>query len=124
MTNNPIARREGWKTEPLPDRHVTLPVNETFSAEEMSRIRQGFIPQEMEDKWFIFYEDDTLHCHRSWTGNCIYQALFVEQDGAFVCTQVRANRDQNQYRAPDDAEDVKSFLRLVNNVLLRDWGTP
>jgi hypothetical protein len=122
MTDKPIARREDWKTEPLPDQHVTLLVEKTYTAQEMSLIRLGVIPEEMEDKWFIFYEDDTLHCHRSWTGNCIYQAQFVEHDDVFVCTQVRANRDQDQYRAPDDEDDVKSFLRLVSIFLLHDWS--
>jgi len=32
----------------------------------------GLVPEEIEDKWFIYWEDDTLFFHRSWTGNCIY----------------------------------------------------
>jgi len=27
----------------------------------------------MEDKWFIFLEDDWLYLHRSWTGTCVYK---------------------------------------------------
>ncbi len=54
---------------------------------------------EQGNKGFICCEDGTLHLHRSWTGYCTYQADFVEQDGEFVCTQVRATRDPTQYRA-------------------------
>ena len=37
----------------------------------MDQIRAGHIPEMMEDKWFIYWQDDRLFFHRSWTGYCI-----------------------------------------------------
>ena len=43
----------------------------------MDHIRQGMIPEVMEDKWFIYWKDDALFFHRSWTGFCIYVVRFA-----------------------------------------------
>jgi hypothetical protein len=117
MTADRIAKRGDWKANPLPDRSVVLQVEHIFSADEMAGIQRGFIPREMEDKWFIFYEDGWLFCHRSWTGNCIYQARFAEVEGGFKVTELRANRDDSQYTETDDTRDVQMFLALLRNFL-------
>lgn len=43
-----------------------------LSQEEFERVAQGLVPEEMEDKWFLYFEDGKLYCHRSWNGECIY----------------------------------------------------
>lgn len=117
MTEDRVARREDWKISPLPEKHVVLEVERVFSAEEMARIRRGFIPAQMEDKWFIFYEDGWLFCHRSWTGYCIFQARFAEADGGFRVTELRVNRDPSQFTETDDSRIVWLFVTLVNSLL-------
>ena len=54
------ARHDDWKTEPMPERYDTFVLNRSFSDEEMDVLRQGSIPQAMEDKWFRYMEGDTL----------------------------------------------------------------
>ena len=34
-----------------------------------------------EDKWFIYWENDTLFFHRSWTGVCVYIVRFTSPAG-------------------------------------------
>jgi O-acetyl-ADP-ribose deacetylase (regulator of RNase III) len=57
----------------MPVTRQPLPWRREFSPEEMAVVARGLIPQEMEDKWFIFLEDDVLSFHRSWTGLCCYE---------------------------------------------------
>lgn len=35
---------------------------------EVDRLKRGFVPVQMEHKWFIYFEGDWLRFHRSWTG--------------------------------------------------------
>lgn len=112
------AMRGDWQTKHLPHQCAQLAIEHSYTADEMSKIRRGFIPQEMEDKWFIFYEDDTLFLHRSWTGQCIYQARFVPQQDGFSLTGALVNRDPEQYKSDDDAHDAKLLLYLIDVLLL------
>jgi hypothetical protein len=118
MPLDPIAQRDHWKTVPMSDQQVTLPIEQTYNRAEMARIRRGLIPHEMEDKWFIFYEDDVLYFHRSWTGFCVYEAEFAAQEDGFAVTRLVANRDPEQYRETDDERDVASFRHLVRVLLI------
>lgn len=67
------ATRSSWKTHPMPESRQALPWSRAFSRDEMQAMARGLLPQQMEDKWFIFLEDDQLYFHRSWTGLCCYQ---------------------------------------------------
>jgi hypothetical protein len=78
------ASRTSWKCEPFRE-GATLPYQAAFDSEQFARLKEGFIPQEMEDKWFIYYEEPHLFFHRSWTGRAIYRlALRSVQRGAEV----------------------------------------
>lgn len=75
------AKREDWQTKPFTDTTTELFYQRDFSPREMQKIQLGFIPKVMEDKWFIYFEDNTLNFHRSWTGNKIYQVNFTKSEG-------------------------------------------
>lgn len=75
----PIARADSWKRLPAPAKRADLPFDAVYDADQYARLRQGLIPQEMEDKWFIYLEDGQLCLHRSWTGTWIY-ALRLEPE--------------------------------------------
>ena len=47
-----VARRDDWKTEPMPEQHESFVLKRTFSEAEMDALHCGHIPQAMEDKWF------------------------------------------------------------------------
>lgn len=53
-----------------------LPVRRVFSHAEMARLREGLVPEEMEDKWFVVWTGDALDFHRSWTGLHVYRVTF------------------------------------------------
>lgn len=74
------ARRESWKIDPLIE-PVALPFTCRFTASEFELIKQGLVPQSMEEKWFIYFEWPNLHLHRSWTGLAVYR-LELQKSGA------------------------------------------
>ena len=107
------ARRDDWKTKPMPERHETFVLDRSFSEKEMDALRHRTIPQAMEDKWFWNMEGSTLRAHRSWTGHCIYQIDFQEDNHHLVTV----NRDPQQYGCTRIEEDITSLNKLL------DWWT-
>jgi 8-oxo-dGTP diphosphatase len=108
------ATRAEWKTEPLPEQRARIDLDLPFTRQEMATIKRGFIPKEMEDKWFIFFEDNTLFCHRSWTGYCVYEVYFERR----TATHALVNRDPEQYSATDDGRNRQLILHLIKLLLL------
>lgn len=99
-----------WNTSPMPDKHAEFSFRRFFTKEEMELLRFGNIPQEMEDKWFWYYEDDRLYIHRSWTGFCICIVRFTPGSDEL---HVTVNRDPEQYSCTDVNEDQYELNRLL-----------
>lgn len=113
------ARRTDWGIlMPLPEEHAALSISHRFTEAEMEKIRLGHIPQQMEDRWFVFFEDDVLYFHRSWTGFCIYTARFARTDEGYQITHLLVNRNPEQYRGSDPDEDAALFQELLDYLLL------
>lgn len=103
----------------MPAQRVTIPLDRTFSAQEMARIRSGLIPQQMEDKWFIYWQEETLFFHRSWTGYCIYVVHFAAAGDEYRMVEAEVNRDPAQYRETNDERDAAMVTYLIDVLLLR-----
>src|SRR5437588_10029082 len=73
MSEQRATRNSYSRHQPMPETKARMQVSQTFTDEEYQRMQMGTIPQEMEDKWFIYFEDGWFFFHRSWTGICIYQ---------------------------------------------------
>ncbi|EGP45933.1 hypothetical protein [Achromobacter insuavis] len=113
----PDAHAASWKHLPAPKKRATLPFDATYTADQYARLRQGRIPQEMEDKWFIYLDDGVLRFHRSWTGIWIY-ALRLEAAGdQWRAHDAWVNREADQYGCTDLDTDRKLLARLVDGLL-------
>jgi hypothetical protein len=106
------ATRSDWKTTPLPAQRQAIALERTYSSEEFARLQEGYIPREMEDKWFSFYEEPWLYLHRSWTGYCVYQARFELTASGARPVEMLANRDPQQYRGTDERDALLLGLLL------------
>lgn len=113
-----IAKREDWKTEALPSKRTTFALNRRFPSTDMRKIRAGLVPQQMEDKWFIFWKRNVLYFHRSWTGHCIYVVRFRNDGDSYVMIEADANRDPEQYKETSDKRDAEMISYLVDVLLL------
>ncbi len=75
-----IAKKTDWQTKPMPEQNVSFQFQRYFTDAQMAALMHGNIPQEMEDKWFWYYENGKLYAHRSWTGFCCKQSSKISQN--------------------------------------------
>jgi hypothetical protein len=81
-------------------------------------MRRGVIPEQMEDKWFIYWKDGELYFHRSWTGRCIYVVKFESEQAGCRMIEALANRDHEQYQETSEERDKAMISFLIDVVLL------
>jgi hypothetical protein len=109
---NEIATRETWENIPI-DTSKKIFVELNFSQEQYTKMKRGLIPHEMEDKWFIFFENNWLYFHRSWTGYGIYKAEIKENNGRYCINEFFVERNKEKYKCENDNEDIDSFTFLI-----------
>ncbi|WP_075731813.1 hypothetical protein [Streptomyces acidiscabies] len=72
-----------------------------WSDDEWDAIRLGHVSREMEGKWNVASEGDTVRLLRSWTGHEIYWAEFGSVDasegGGWRIVRAEAERDPDRY---------------------------
>jgi hypothetical protein len=117
-TQRTMATRQSWTNLPLPEQRTLFSFQREFTAEEYEVIRYGLIPEAMEDKWFIFLEEDVLYFHRSWTGYCIYQLRLTKAGANYAVAEAFVNRDPSQYSSTDDEYDEELLTWVIDNLLL------
>lgn len=111
--------------KPMPQRQITLRPTLRFSAEEMVKIRRGFYPTVMEQKWFLYFTGNRLRMHRSWTGILIYDVGFdLNPDGSARVTDVVVNRESREYGNTDDREDLRLMEEVIRGHLLHPLEEP
>jgi hypothetical protein len=71
-----IAQKSDWQNHDMSEDQWSTTINKSYTIEEFEKIKIGLIPQQMEDKWFIYFEEPWLYLHRSWSGNCIFKVRF------------------------------------------------
>lgn len=106
-----IAVKSDWDTEDMPFSKAKFKLKRHFTEEEIRILKRGHIPQEQEDKWFWYCENDTLYAHRSWTGFCIY---VIQLDFVSDIHRVTVNRNKKQYANRNKKEDLRQLQSLLN----------
>jgi hypothetical protein len=115
-----------WKTEPF-HKTATSTWDQVIPRHDLSKILNGVIPGQMEDKWFVYSEgpdeqgNALLLLHRSWTGYKVAEVKLTveldkdgnvaERDGQFVA--VTWETDTDRYNGTE--KDVKSTVVEVCN---------
>ena len=94
-----------------------------WSDEDWQRIQRGYAARDMDEKWNVFTEDNTVFLHRSWTGRGIYEATFEPvEDGADGGGRriVRAvvERDPEGYRGMDDECECLMLELVLSAIVL------
>ena len=103
--------------EPIKEPHL-IKFSLVFTKEEYQLLIRGHIPYQMEDKWYIFYKDDWLYFHRSWTGYGMYKAQVLPDQNGYYIDEFWAERRKEMNEYGDDYMDSCEFLMLVSYYLL------
>lgn len=118
--HNPLeirATNKTWKNAPL-DNPKRIEIDLHFTMQQYSTLTRGLIPQQMEDKWFIYFESDWLYFHRSWTGYGIYKAQLLKVQDGYHIKEFYAERNQAKYKNENDKTDIDTFSVLIARGLL------
>jgi hypothetical protein len=115
--NDEPATRDSWKIQPMPAAKIRLHVDRMFTEEEYHCLQKGFLPEEMEDKWFAYFENEWLFIHRSWTGFCIYQVHLVPSGSEYSMDEIWVNGDTDQF-TPRTSWDLENPLSVVIDMIL------
>jgi len=106
-----IVTKDDWDLMPMPQKNTQFTIKRKFTDAEITRLKKGHCPVEMEDRWFYYFEDGKVYFHRSWTGSCIYIVDFDFKTNRHIVT---VNRDENQYSNTDIDEDKEMIFYLLN----------
>lgn len=112
------ATRASWKALPCPHERESLPLPLLFSDEEGERLRLGHIPEDMDDKWFIFFEEGWLYFHRSWTGDCIFGVRLDGSPSGVRVVEAWASRDRQRYNPQGIEQEQQLVTDLIRSRLL------
>ena len=112
------ATRDSWKREPLPTERVPLEYSRMLNHIDASRMRDGFIPSEMEDRWFILFDEEWLLFYRSWTGLCIYGLKFESFPEGMRVVDSWVNCDPSQYLPIDRGLEHALLDRLIDRMVI------
>jgi len=88
----------------------TVPCAEAFTAAECVRLRQGLLPQSMDDKWAVRFEEPFLYLHRSWTGLLCYRLRLDGSAGGGRIGEALASSHVQMVHGPDYEGALVSFL--------------
>jgi len=91
-----------------------------LSQEEKELLSYGSIPLQMEDKWFIYWENTYLNFIRSWTGIQIFQAtLLPTTDDKWLIKEIRYREGKDfHFNSPSLFIDlVDAFLKRMKKIM-------
>ncbi len=111
------AEATSWKREPFKE-GVPIPLSLEIHKGQIERISKGLIPQEMEDKWFIYFDEPYLFLHRSWTGQPVFKLKFTESPTGYSVSEALLSADIIKGDKGEIEYQGKLVFFLVNNFLL------
>jgi len=109
------ATASSWKNEPFKT-GLPIPVQLEIPEAEFELIKNGLIPEEMEDKWFIYYEEPYLFFHRSWTGQAVYRVEFLRSGSNYVIREALFSAKKADPNELEYSGKIVHFL--ISNLLL------
>lgn len=114
---------EAWKAklQPLAGPRWPLRCGFVIPADDLERLQAGLWPRDIDDRWSIWLDGETLRCWRSGTATCIYEArLNLNPDGSATAVMLEVLDDPEAYvRATSEEAELQRFegvLALIRQV--------
>lgn len=112
--NAMIKKEDFTNVIEMPEENQKFILKRKLTETEINNLKNGYSPQEMDDKWFLYCENNKLFFHRSWTGFCIYIVSIENENGEL---EVIVNRNSEQYLGTDIEKD-----KIILNGLINTFG--
>ncbi|MBS9525528.1 hypothetical protein KI659_16040 [Litoribacter alkaliphilus] len=114
-----LVTKDSWKNSPI-DQPKRIEMELPLTEGQFEKLKRGFVPKQMEDKWFVFYEKGWIYFHRSWTGYGIFRAEIKNVKGKFSITEFYAERNPAKYNNQEDREDIRMIKLLIEQDLMAE----
>ncbi len=114
-----IASPDSWKHQPFGE-GVALAYHTTLDAKQFQQVQSGVVPEGMEGKWFVYYEEPYLYFHRSSTGQAVYRLTFEERDGTGEVVAALVSTEFASAKAPAVYTEVRMLDFLLYAVVLHE----
>jgi hypothetical protein len=99
--------QESWPNSPMPARRQRMAFERHYRADEYTRLSQGHLPEDMDDRWFMWAGNDhVVHFHRSWSGFEIYELRLRPSDDGYDVAEIWVNDDPDQYQPDPDLDEA------------------
>jgi hypothetical protein len=112
------ASAKDWKIVgmTLPER---LDFQYSISNMQFETLCKGRIPEDMDDKWFIYFEEGYLHFHRSWTGYEVFRIHLQRRDlqDVYYVHTCYFESDSNKFKSCDENSNRRLLLVLIKDCL-------
>ena len=117
-----VATRDSWEglTE-MPGNCVKVSLRAELDAASMDLLRRGHIPEEMEDHWFMYCDEEKIRYFRSWSGIIIFEASYRSSGSGYVITDLLVNPEGINLNGKKEGETRNLFLSLVAADIGADW---
>ena len=107
------AKPLDWNIKPIPEDLFPIKCNIKYTDNQLDIISKGIIPEDMEEKWFMYFENSNLYIYRSWTGICVFIAEFNHNS----ISRIMINRDED-FNFPELKEVPLLVDKLINDLIL------
>ncbi len=111
------------KLKPMEGPRWPIRCGHVFTAEDLVRLREGLWPRDMDDRWAVHLEGNTLRCWLSLTGTCIYETrVTLAEDGTGMAGVLDVlDDDSSTYRrASTDEGELERFEGVLSQVRRRE----
>lgn len=109
-----VATKGDWKTVELSGNIQEYPLDRSFPTNDSELLQQGFIPKTINDRWFIYSENNKIYIHNSWSGTCRYVISFCKKRKKIVLTSFTTGKI-SQKELPHER---KAINHIIDTVLL------
>ena len=97
----------------------TIPINLAFNEEQYQKLILGLKPKEMENRWRIYFENDTLCFLRSWTGYHVFDAKIIKENDFYYIKEFLAERNPEKNKNTNDDYDINAISELINKIIVQ-----
>ena len=108
-----IITHNSWKFNPI-NMSIPLEYNRVLALDEWGLLKRGLKPKVMEDKWFIFLEENTMYFARSWTGYCIFSTeMKILNNETVLLHKAIMESDKSIYRGDTPDSTLDELITMV-----------
>ena len=119
-----VATKESWNVIDVHDEDfVVIPYDKSFDATQFAQIARGYIPCDMDHKWFIYLENLTLHIHRSWTGAPVFRVAFHGDRNGFRVAKTEVYKESVHSDDGSFGYEIELLDGLIRGWLLEEQVT-